>query len=81
MRILNSAFSIGQIFGSIDRKDEENNPGVFGWFDHYSILTRLIEKSTQLIEMNFQPIESRKTRFSAEFSGDYLESLKRFQAL
>ena len=46
-----------------------------------SIAVWLIEKSTWSIESNFPQIKNHETGFSVEFSGDYLERLKRFQAL
>ena len=67
-------FSIGRNFYSINWNYEENNPGVSGWFDRYSILVWLIEK-------NSRSIKTRKTEFFAEFSNNCSECLKRFQAL
>ena len=58
-----------------------NNLGVSRWINCYSNPVRSIENSTQLIKMNFRSIESRKTRFSVEFSSGCLEILKRFLAL
>ena len=79
--IRTKGFSIDRNFCSIDQNDEENNLGVSGWFDRYSILVRSIEKSIRSIERNSQPIETGKTEFSAEFFGNCLECLKRLQVL
>ena len=66
----------------LDRsKWQENNPRASGWIDHYSISVWLIKKSTRLVERNFRPIKSRKTRFSAKFYNDCYECLKMYQAL
>ena len=47
-------------------------------FDSYSIK----QMSIASIERNSRPIETRKTKFSIEFSSNYIsECLKRFQAL
>ena len=64
-------FSIGQNFCSIDWNDEENNPGITRWVNRYLIPVRSIER-------NFRLIETHKNKFSAEFSSDCFETLKRF---
>ena len=79
--IWTKGFSISQNSCSIDWNDEENDPRVSGWFDCYSILIRSIEKSIRSIERNSQPIKTRKTEFSANFSSNCSECLKRSQAL
>ena len=46
-----------------------------------SIVVRSNEKSPQLMLDSSQSIKTRKTKFSPEFSINYSECLKRFQAL
>ena len=66
----------------LDRsKMVRKNPGVSGCLDCCSIPIRPIEKSTRLIRSNFRLIENCEIGFSTEFSSDYSERLKRFQAM
>ena len=50
-------------------------------FNSYSIDRKEHSIGRKSIESNFRPIENYETRFFVEFSGNYLERLKRFQAL
>ena len=78
-------FSISRNFYSINRNfcsiDKENNPGVIGWFNRYSILVQSIVKSIRSIERNSQMIETNKIEFFAEFSSTILNVWRGFSSL
>ena len=79
--IQNSICSIDWSFCSINQSDEENKPRVSTWFNCCLIHVRSNEKSPQSMLDSSQSIKTHKTKFSPEFSINYSECLKRFQAL
>ena len=81
MKIQVPGISISRDFCLIDRNVEGNNPGVSTRFDQIRFLVNRSKKSIQSIESNSQSIKNRKTKFSAESSSDYSESLRTYQAL
>ena len=81
MKIQNTTFSIDRNFSSIDQNGKER---ILESLD-VSIATRfLFDQSKRALDQSkvtFDRSKIVKQDFSAEFSGDYSESLKRFQAL
>ena len=79
--IRTTAFSIGRSFGSIDRNGKEKileslDVSIATWF-LFGQSKRALDRS----KVTFDQSKIVKQDFSAEFSGDYSESLKSFQAL
>ena len=60
----NQYFRLVETLAWLIENDKEKNLGISKCLDRYSI--------------PIWPIENRETGFSAEFSGDYLERLKKF---
>ena len=81
MKIRNTTFSISRNFGSIDRNSKEK---ILESLDVSITAQFLFDRSKRALDgskVTFDRLRIVKQEFSAEFSGDCSEKLKRFQYL